>query len=157
MARGAIVAGKLLAGWLTTLAVAAAILAIGAALGFLRPAGWYWLPALGMMGLYALAASGMGAALGVTLRTLPLVTAASTNIASYLFFLSGGTSVVAFLPDWVQAIAHFMPSYYAVHALDAAVFYASTEELGRDVAVVAATAALTVILGALALRRRVAA
>jgi ABC-type multidrug transport system permease subunit len=77
------------------------------------------------------------------------------NVSLYLFFLSGGISVAAFLPDWVQTIAHFTPTYYGVHALQMAIFYQSTDQLGRDVAVLVVTAALTVAAGAFALRRRV--
>ena len=153
VAKRTVVAGKLLAGWLTTLLLAGITLGIGAAGGFLRPAGWFWLPTLGMVALYALAASGMGAAVGAALRSIALVSVSGTNIAFYLFFLSGGISVPAFLPDWIQAIAHVIPTYYAVDALDAAVFYQSTDQLARDMAIVGATAIITVFFGARALRR----
>ncbi len=153
--RGVIVAGKLLAGWLTTLVLAAVVLVLGAASGFLAPSGWYWLPTVGMVALYALAAAGLGAAIGVALRRIASVSVVSLTLAFYLFFLSGGISVAAFLPEWIQTVAHFIPSYYAVHALDMAVFYGSTDELGRDAAMVAATAVITVLIGARALDRRI--
>ena len=35
----------------------------------------------------------------------------------YLFFLSGGIAMIAFLPAWVQTIAQFIPTHYGVHAL----------------------------------------
>lgn len=152
--RGTLIAGKLLAGWLTTLLVAGVVLTIGAVTGLLRPTGWYALLAIGEVALLALAMAGLGAALGALLQRFIPTIAIGVNLSIYLFFLSGGISVVAFLPDWVQTIAHFTPSYYGVHALQMAMFYGSTEQLGRDLAVMSGTAVATLLLGVLALRRR---
>jgi ABC-type polysaccharide/polyol phosphate export permease len=134
--------------------VAALVLVLSAVSGFLRPAGWYWLPALAVIGLIALAAAGVGAALGATFRRFAPVSAAGINVAIYLFFLSGGISVAAFLPGWIQTIAHFTPTFYGVDALEAAIFYQSTDNLGRDVAVLVLTAAGGLALGIMSLRRR---
>ena len=155
--RATLIAGKLLAGWLTTLLVAGVVLAAGALTGVLRPAGWYWLPALGVIALFALASAGLGAALGARLRRFQAVVPAGITIAIYLFFLSGGISVAAFLPGWVQVVSRFTPTYYAVHALQMAVFYQSTEDLGRDVAVLAVTALAGLTAGVLSTRRSVVA
>lgn len=157
MSRGSLIAGKILAGWLTTLILAAIVLVLGAIFGFIRPAGAYWLPAIGVTALFALAAAGLGAAVGSAVRRFTGVVGIGVNLAIYLFFLSGGISVAAFLPDWIQRIARLTPTYYAVHALQMAVFYQSTEDLGRDVLVLSATAALGLAAGIFALRRRVAA
>ncbi len=157
IASSALVAGKLLAGWATTMILAAIVLVVGAGTGLLRPAGWYWLPALAVIALFGLAAAGLGALLGALLRRFQPVIAIGINLSLYLFFLSGGIAVAAFLPDWVQAVARFTPTYYGVHALQQAIFYQSTDQLGLDLLVLAGTAALTVVAGALALRRSVAA
>ncbi|WP_340639325.1 ABC transporter permease [Arthrobacter sp. Hiyo1] len=139
---------------MTTMLVAAVVLALSFAFGVLRPAGWYWLPALAAIGLIALAAAGLGTALGGALRRFSAVAGAGINLSIYLFFLSGGISVAAFLPDWIQAIAHFTPTFYGVDALEAAIFYQSTDNLGRDLAVLLATAAVGLVLGTVSLRRR---
>ena len=152
--RTTLIAGKLLAGWLTTLLVAGVVLVLGAVTGVLRPTGWYALLAIGEVALLSLAMAGLGAAVGSLLQRLIPTIAIGVNLSIYLFFLSGGISVVAFLPDWVQTIAHFTPSYYGVHALQMAIFYHSTEQLGRDLAVLFGTAVVTLMLGVLALRRR---
>jgi ABC-2 type transport system permease protein len=154
--RATLIAGKLLAGWLTTLMVGGVVLAAGAVTGMLRPAAWYWLPALGVMALFGLAAAGLGAALGARLRRFQAVVPIGITLAIYLFFLSGGITVAAFLPDWVQVLARLTPTYYAVHALQMAIFYQSTEDLPRDVAVMAATALAGLAAGVLSLRRSVA-
>jgi len=152
--RGTLIAGKILACWVTTMLAAAVVLALSFAFGVLRPAGWYWLPALAAIGLIALAAAGLGTALGGALRRFSAVAGAGINLSIYLFFLSGGISVAAFLPDWIQAIAHFTPTFYGVDALEAAIFYQSTDNLGRDLAVLLATAAVGLVLGTVSLRRR---
>jgi ABC-type multidrug transport system permease subunit len=107
-----------------------------------------------MMLLIALASAGLGVALGAALRGIQRVTALGILLSLYLFFLSGGIAVAAFLPAWVQAIAHVIPTYYGVHALQMAIFYHSSDQLGRDVAVMGGTAAATLALGVVMLRRR---
>ena len=151
--RGSLIVGKLLAGWSTTLLIAALVLAIGTLTGYLRPAGASWIATLLTVLLLALASAGLGVAIGATARRFQRVAGLSIPLAFYLFFLSGGISVIAFLPDWVQAIAQFVPTYYGMHALQMAVFYNSTEDLARDLGVLALTAACTLTLGVLALRR----
>jgi ABC-type transport system involved in multi-copper enzyme maturation permease subunit len=152
--RGTLITGKILACWVTTMLVAGVVLAVSFASGLLRPAGWYWLPALAVIGLIGLAAAGLGTALGAALRRFSAVSAAGINLAVYLFFLSGGISVAAFLPEWIQNIAHFTPTFYGVDALEAAIFYQSTANLGRDLAVLLLTAAGGLGLGVVSLRRR---
>jgi ABC-2 type transport system permease protein len=153
ISQASLIAGKLLAGWITTLAIGAVVLVLGAVTGYLSPSGVYWLPTLGMVALIALASAGLGVALGALTRRFQRVAPIGILVSFYLFFLSGGIGVAAFLPGWVQAIARFVPTYYGVHALNLAVFYSSNDQLGRDVAVMAGTAVVTVALGILALRR----
>lgn len=156
IARASLIAGKLLAGWLTTVLIGAIVLLAGAVTGYLRPAGGYWLLTLAMVVLIALASAGLGVAIGAAARSFQRVTAFGIPLAFYLFFLSGGISVAAFLPTWVQAIAHVIPTFYGVHALQMAIFYGSSDGYLRDAAVLAGTAAVTLALGVLSLRRRLA-
>jgi len=157
MARGALIVGKLLAGWVTTLLIAALVLAIGVGTGYLRPDGPAWVPVVLTVALLALASAGLGVAIGAATRNFQRVAGLSIPLVFYLFFLSGGISVVAFLPDWVQTLAHLVPTYYGMHALQMAVFYNSTEDLGRDLAVLLLTALAMLALGVLSLRRTLAA
>jgi ABC-2 type transport system permease protein len=156
--RSVVIMGKMLAGWVEALIVAGVVLGIAAAAGFLRPEGWYWVPAIGMLMLYALAAAGVGTFLGALLRRTEQVTLAGVVVAVYLFFLSGGLGggVTGFLPGWVEAVARLIPSFYAVHTLEMSVFYRSTDLVARDMAIVAATVVAAVVAGGLALRRTVA-
>jgi len=82
-----------------------------------------------------------------------VVIAVSTNVAIYLFFLAGGIGVLAFEPTWLQNIAAFVPLTYGRHALEQAVFYSASDQFGRDMAVLAFSALVTVSLGVLAMRR----
>jgi len=151
--RWAIVAGKLLAGWVTAMLVASVVILIGAMLGILQPTGWYWLSTIGIIALIGLASAGIGTAIGARLQMVQKVAPVAINLSIWLFFLSGGIGVAAFLPRWVQTVAAFTPTFYGVHALQMSVFYGSTDQLGRDVAVLVMTAALGLAAGALSLRR----
>ncbi len=155
--KSTLIAGKLVAGWSTTMLVGGIVLLLGVVTGELRPVGVFWLPTLVDIALLGAASAGLGAALGAALRKYGPVTGIGINVSLYLFFLSGGIGVAAFLPAWVQAIARFTPTFYAVHALQMAVFYQSTDQLGRDLLILIATAVAGLLLGVLSLRRRVVA
>lgn len=150
-----LIAGKLLSGWLTTLLIAAVVLLIGAVSGYLRPEDpIYWIPTLVIVLLIALASAGLGVAIGAAARKFQRVTAVGIPLSIDLFFLSGGITVAAFLPVWLQTIAHFVPTFYGTHALQMAIFYNSSEGLVQDVAVLGTTALAAASLGVLSLRKR---
>ncbi len=150
----AIITGKVLAGFVTSFALGMLVLGLGTGLGWLHPQGIYWLVTLGIVALIALFAASLGAAIGAAIRRIQPVIAVSLLIAFYLFFLSGGMSVLPFEPLWLQEIAAFVPLTYGNHALQMAVFYSSTDLLGRDVLVVGLSAMAALFLGILAIRRQ---
>jgi ABC-2 type transport system permease protein len=151
-----LIAGKLLSGWLTTLLIAAVVLLIGAVSGYLRPEDpIYWIPTLVIVLLIALASAGLGVAIGAAARKFQRVTAVGIPLSIDLFFLSGGITVAAFLPVWLQTIAHFVPTFYGTHALQMAIFYKSSEGLVQDVAVLGTTALAATSLGVLSLRKSI--
>jgi ABC-2 type transport system permease protein len=153
---GAIITGKVLTSFVTTLALGMLVLGVGSLLGWVQPAGVSWLPVLLIMGLVALFSAGLGMALGALLQRIQSVSSVAFVIALYLFFLTGGMAVLAFDPQWLQTIATFVPLYYGRHALEMAIFYQSSDQLGRDAAVLAVSALLAVGLGILAMRRGIA-
>ena len=148
-----IITGKVLAGWIISFSLGLLVLGLGYLLGWIRPEGVYWLNTLLIVALVALFSAGLGVALGALTKRLPLMLATSMTLAIYLFFLSGGVTVLAFEPAWLQSIATFVPLTYGSHALQMAVFYRSSDQFGRDVLVLALSALLALILGTLALRR----
>ena len=154
--RSALVTGKVLANFLITFALGVAVLLVGALLGWTQPQGIYWLSALLAIALVALMSSALGVALGAALQRMQPVIAIANSGSVYLFFLAGGIGVLAFAPDWLQNIATFIPLTYGRHALEMAVFYSSSDLLGRDLLVLSASALVAVTLGALAIRRGIA-
>jgi ABC-2 type transport system permease protein len=154
ISRSSLIVGKLLGGWLTTLLVAAVVMIIGAGTGYLRPEGLlYWLTTIVIIMLIALASVGIGVAIGSTARRFQRVTAVGIPLSIDLFFLSGGITVAAFLPSWIQTVAHFVPTFYGTHALQTSIFYRSTEGLAQDILVLVGTAFAAIAVGVLSLRR----
>jgi ABC-2 type transport system permease protein len=152
----AIITGKVLSGFITTFSLGVLVLLLGALLGWTRPEGIYWLSSLLIIALIALMSTGLGVALGAFLqRGLPVI-AISINVAFYLFFLSGGVGVLSFEPVVLQNIATYVPLTYGVHALDQAVFYSSSDQLGLDVLVLSLCALVAVALGVFSMRRGIA-
>ncbi|MDQ2905855.1 MAG: ABC transporter permease [Chloroflexota bacterium] len=153
MPRGAIIVGKVLAGFAVSLLLGLLVLVLCDLLGWVQPTGIYWLTTLLILTLVALMSSGLGVALGALLRRLQPVFPIAINVAIYLFFLAGGVGVLAFEPTWLQNIAAFIPLTYGTHALQMALFYNSSDQLGLDVTVLGLTAVAALLLGTLAMRR----
>jgi ABC-2 type transport system permease protein len=152
----AVIVGKVLAGFLTTFVLGLLVFMLADILGWTQPQGIYWLTTLLIIALVALFSSGLGVAIGALLRRIQPVIAISINAALYLFFLAGGIAVIAFEPVWLQNIAAFIPLTYGNHALQMAVFYASADQLGRDVTVLGLSALAALCLGILSMRRGLA-
>jgi ABC-type transport system involved in cytochrome c biogenesis permease component len=88
ISRTILIVGKLLSGWLTTLLIAAVVLLIGAASGYLRPENpIYWISTLVIILLIALASACLGVAIGAAARRFQRVTAIGIPLSIDLFFL----------------------------------------------------------------------
>ena len=174
-----LVLGRLLGGTLITIALVAPLVGLGflthhipychegsgaplwVTLLLSGPCGWMlpvpsWTHALALIALFVavtLTTVGLGTLLGVALRDARLVTMAGLNGAAYLFFLGGGFTTVAFLPDWIQVVSRFVPTSYAINGLRQALFYPDLVGFGRDLLVLSACAALSVVLASLMLAR----
>ncbi len=155
-ARGAIIAGKVLASFVITFCLGMIVLLLGYAFGWTRPVGIYWLTALLTMALIALFSSGLGVAIGAALQRIQVVIGISINVALYLFFLAGGIGVLSFEPNWLQNLAAFVPLTYGRHALEMAIFYSSSDRFGLDTIILALSALVAVALGVLSMRRGIA-
>jgi ABC-2 type transport system permease protein len=154
--RSAIISGKVLAGFLVSLLFGIIVLGLGDLLGWTQLQGIYWLTAILAMALISLMSAGLGVALGAAMQRIQPATSLGINVSMYLFFLAGGISVLAFTPAWLQNIAAFIPLTYGRHALEMAVFYSSTDLLGRDVLVLGISALAALGLGVLSMRRSIA-
>jgi len=123
VARGAIIVGKVLAGFVISFTLGILVLLLGYLLGWTQPQGIYWLSTLLTVALVSLFSSGLGVAVGAALQRIQPVAATSINVALYLFFLAGGLGVLAFEPGWLQNIAAFVPLTYGRHALEMSIYY----------------------------------
>jgi len=150
----AVIAGKVLAGFVTSFLLGVLVLAVAYLLGWIYPLGIYWLTTLLIVALIALLGSSLGVTIGAAFQRIQPVIGVSMFIALYLFFLSGGISVLAFEPSWLQSIAAFVPLTYGNHALQMAVFYNSADLLGRDVLVLALFSLVALFLGSMAINRQ---
>lgn len=151
--RGALLAGKLLGALLATAAVLGPLLVAGTAAGVLRPPASHWPALLVLLAATSAMASGLGLLIGLAFRRPRVVTMLSLNAAIVLFFLGGGFTTVAFMPDWLQALSLGVPTSYAIEALRQTLFYPDLAGFGRDLAAVCAFAAGAAGLGTLALAR----
>jgi ABC-2 type transport system permease protein len=149
-----IVAGKMLAGFLSTFTLAAGMLAFGAIAGWTRPAVPYWPEALAAIALSSAFAAGTGIAIGTWYQRRQPVSVAATIVAVELFALAGGLGVIFFEPSWLQRVAAFDPLTYGIRSLQQAVFYHSARWIAQDCAVLGAAAAAAAIAGSLAMRRK---
>ena len=149
----AIIVGKVLASFISTFLLGLVLFGLGYSLGWTRPHGLYVLDAVFAIALVSLFAAGLGIAVGMLLQRVQPALALSTTFSVWLFFLSGGLGVLQFEPEWLKRIAAFDPLSYGTHALQMAIFYDSTDLLGRDVAVLIGSALVALGVGALAMRR----
>jgi ABC-2 type transport system permease protein len=149
----ALVAGRLLGGLLASLAVLVPVLIICAVTGIVSPPPGHWLVLGALFVATGLSASGLGAALGASIRGAQTVAMASSVVASYLFFLGGGFTTIAFLPDWLQDFSSVIPTRYAIDGLRQSLFYPNLAGVTTDLLVLSATAVVAVALGTVAVRR----
>lgn len=149
-----IVFGTILAGFL--IGFCSGLLELGICLVF----GWAHLPALKyepnallFISLTALLAASLGLVAGLSVKKIQAAHALAANTALPLFFIAGGVGVLAFEPRWLQNVASFVPLTYANHGLQTAMYYSSTDQIGRDTAVLVLVTIAAIICALILLRR----
>ncbi|HEU0133083.1 MAG TPA: ABC transporter permease [Mycobacteriales bacterium] len=151
--RAALVAGRLLGGTLATAGLVT-VATTGAALaGWLHPppGRWPWLALLLLA--TTLGSVGLGVLVGLVTRRVTSTAMLGVNVATASFLLGGGFTTVAFLPSFVQTVARAVPTYYAVEGVREVLFYERMPTLGRNLGVLLATAAVSLVVGSVALAR----
>jgi ABC-type transport system involved in multi-copper enzyme maturation permease subunit len=149
----ALVAGRLLGGLLVSLAVLIPPLAACLLTGVIAPPLDHWPALLCLFIATALSASGMGALLGTVLRGARNIAMMATILATYLFFLGGGFTTIAFLPLFLRDLSVVNPIRYAIDGMRQALFYPDLSGFSTDLAVLGGTALLALLFGSLAVRR----
>ena len=94
----------------------------------------------------------MGVLFGSALRRSTTVALTGVTVASYLFFLGGGFTTIAFLPGPLRALSRAVPTRYAIDGMRQALFYPDLHGLATDLLALTVFAALAVGAGVLALR-----
>ncbi len=129
------------------------VMAVLAAAGFVAPPAGHWFPLVALLLACVVLAAGLGAAVGSIVRRPALVAVTAVIVSSYLFFLGGGLTTVAFLPSWLQTVSLAVPTRYAIDGLRQTLFYPDLRGVGGDLAAIAAFAAAGLGAGTVALRR----
>lgn len=148
-----LVAGRLVGGLGACVMVLAPVLAISILTGVISPPPGHWPALLALFGATSLCAAGLGAMLGALVRSSRTVAMTASILATYLFFLGGGFTTIAFLPGWLRTVSDFVPIRYAIDGMRQALFYPDLQGVGRDLLVLAITAVVAVGAGALTVRR----
>ena len=148
-----LVSGRFAGGLLASFIVLAPALVLCTLTGVISPPPGHWPALLALFAATALCAAGIGATLGAWIRGARTVAMAASIVATYLFFLGGGFTTIAFLPVWLRAIASAIPVRYAIEGMRQCLFYPDLAGIPTDLAVLAVTAVLCVGLGARSVRR----
>ncbi len=139
----------------TATAVAAvlvpSVLALSAAHVIAPPAS-HW-PALAAVLLATtLLAAAIGVLLGAAVRRSSTVALVAITVSTYLFFLGGGFTTIAFLPTWLRDVSRLVPTSYAIDATRQVLFYPGLHGVGTDLAALVGFMLAATAAGAVALR-----
>ncbi|QBD77386.1 ABC transporter permease [Ktedonosporobacter rubrisoli] len=148
-----LVAGRLLGGFIASLIVLIPAIALCLIIGIISPPAGHWPALIAIFAATALGASSLGAILGTLLRGTRNIALASSLLATYLFFLGGGFTIIQFLPQWLRTISAFNPIRYAIDGMRQALFYPDLSGFSTDLAVLLGTALLAMVVGSVAVRR----
>ena len=148
-----LVAGRLVGGLGASLAVLTPIVALSVAIGVIAPPRDHWPALIALFVCTALCASGIGATLGAWVGGTRSIAMTASILATYLFFLGGGFTTIAFLPDWLRTLSSLVPIRYAIDGLRQCLFYPDLHGLATDLIVLSATAGVVVLIGAVTVRR----
>ena len=151
--RASVVAGRGVGSMLVTLSMAIPLTILGAGLGLIKPPGDHWFAVIALLLVMSMMSVGFGLVLGTWIRRPAIVTMAGLNVVTYLFYLGGGFTTIAFLPSWLQTVAQFVPTSYGIAGLRQALFYPDLVGFGTDVAVMASVAVGALLLGSIAFAR----
>jgi ABC-2 type transport system permease protein len=148
-----LVTGRLLGGVIASLIALVPAVFLCIMMGIIAPPPDHWPALMAIFIATAVCASGLGAIVGTTLRGDRTIAMAASVVGTYMFFLGGGFTTIAFLPEWLQTLSSFIPMRYAIDGMRQALFYTTLDGIINDLTVLSLTAFFTVILGSLSVRR----
>jgi ABC-type multidrug transport system permease subunit len=115
--------------------------------GVLRAPPGRWPVVAALLLATAVGSTGLGVLVGLVTQRVTTTVLLGVNVASASFLLGGGFTTIAFLPAFIQNVAHAVPSFYAVEGLREALFYAEMPTLARNLTVLLGSGLLSVIVG----------
>jgi ABC-type multidrug transport system permease subunit len=139
------------------LAVASTVVPVCAALmaaHVVRVPAAHLAPLAAVLAVTAVVAAGIGVLLGSFVPHPSTVALVAITVASYLFFLGGGFTTVAFLPGWLQAASRAVPTTYAIDATRQALFYPDLRNVATDLLALCAFAVGGAVAVGVAVRER---
>jgi ABC-2 type transport system permease protein len=146
------VTGRIFGAVLATLTVLVPTLGYLMFRGTIDPPLGHWVAFLGVLAATVILSSGLGVLLGVAFRRSTTVALAAVILSTYLFFLGGGFTTIAFLPGPLRALSRAVPTRYAIDGMRQALFYPDLHGLGTDLLALTVFAGLALGAGVLALR-----
>lgn len=149
-----LIIGRLLGGFLITTIIVLPVFIVTYLAGMISIPSITHIPSLIILLLVTiLCANGLGAIIGTTIKGAHNISLVCVILSTYLFFLGGGFTTIAFLPNWIQAISSINPMRYSIDGLRQILFYPNLSGVNFDIFIVFLTALISVILGALFMRR----
>jgi ABC-2 type transport system permease protein len=146
-------AGRLLGGVLASLAVLIPTVILGLLAHIMSPPANHWLALVVLFLATALCAASLGVVLGTLLHGSRNTAMASSILSTYLFFLGGGFTTIAFLPEWLRILSALNPVRYAIDGLRQALFYPDLTGFSGDMSVLVGTAVATTLLASVLIPR----
>jgi ABC-type transport system involved in multi-copper enzyme maturation permease subunit len=153
ISRFSFVLGRLLGTLLVTFALVVPVVIFLSWNGTIHPPAGHWPPFLAVLAATAVLSSGLGVLLGLVLRRATTVALAGVTVATYLFFLGGGFTTIAFLPAWLRTLSRAVPTRYAIDGMRQTLFYPDLDGVTTDLVALGAFAAAAVLWSVIALER----
>jgi len=150
----AFILGRLLGTLLATLIIVVPVLMYLIWNGTIDPPRGHWPPFLAILGETAVFSAGLGVLFGVVFKRSTTAALVAVIAASYLFFLGGGFTTIAFLPDWLRTLSQFVPTKFAIDGMRQTLFYSTLDDVGANLAALGVFAILSVAAGIFALEHQ---
>lgn len=148
-----LVLGRMLGGLLAAASVLVPVVALLIWHGTIKPQHGHWPQIIALLAAVTVMSVGLGVLLGVWLKRSRLVALTAVIASTYLFFLGGGFTTIAFLPTWLRDISKLVPTRYAIDGIRQALFYPDLQGFGHDMVVLLGFAVAATLLAAVVLRR----
>ena len=155
LGRWSFVAGRLLGALLATASIVVPVVIYLTLKGTIDPPPGHWPPFLALLLATAVMAASIGVLLGAALRRSTTVALAGVTVSSYLFFLGGGFTTIAFLPAWLRTLSRLVPTRYGIDGMRQTLFYPDLIGVTTDLVALGGFALAAIVSSVLVLGRTI--